>query len=72
MSQFLKIARWDSMQILFAGLVLSLLVGIVGGILTESYALFGLPILFLGAFLVIVDFRKVFYLLLISLSLIHI
>ena len=69
MSQFLKIERWDSTQILFAGLVLSLLVGIVGGILTEIYALFGLPILFLGAFLVIVDFRKVFYLLLISLPL---
>ena len=39
------------------------------GMITEEYILFGLPALYLGIYLAIVDFRKIFYLLLASIPL---
>ena len=56
-------------QILFIGLVGSIIIGIIGGIATDIYFLFGLPALYLGIYLAIVDFRKIFYLLLASIPL---
>lgn len=54
---------------LFLGLAATIVLGILGGITTEEYLLFGLPILYLGIYLAIVDFRKIFYLLLASIPL---
>jgi len=42
---------------------------VVGGILTDTLVLFALPAVFILAYITIVDFRKVFYLLLIALPL---
>ncbi len=56
-------------QLLFLGLLLSMLVGIIGGLLTDTIVLFALPAVFLLAYITIVDFRKVFYLLLVMLPL---
>ena len=61
--------NWSNTQLLFVGLLLSMLVGIVGGLLTDALVLFALPAVFLLAYITIVDFRKVFYLLLIMLPL---
>ncbi len=57
------------MTYLFMGLVGTILVGILLGITTEIYVLFGLPVVYLGAYLAIVDFRKIFYLLLATIPL---
>ncbi len=65
----LKLSQYTNNQLLFAGLALSIVVGVVSGIATDSYFLFGLPAIFLGAFITIVDFRKIFYLLLFCLPL---
>ncbi|MEM1121571.1 MAG: O-antigen ligase family protein, partial [Bacteroidota bacterium] len=56
-------------NLLFGGLVITILLGILGGIALEEYLLFGLPALYLGVYLMIVDFRKVFYLLLATIPL---
>lgn len=65
----LKLSQYTHIQLLFTGLALSIVIGVVSGIATDSYFLFGLPAVFLGAFIIIVDFRKIFYLLLICLPL---
>ena len=65
----LKLSQYTNNQLLFTGLALSIVIGVVSGIATDSYFLFGLPAIFLGAFIVIVDFRKIFYLLLVCLPL---
>ena len=67
--RLLHITRWSNIQLLFLGLVLSLLIGIIGGIYTDTLILFALPVVFLLAYITIVDFRKIFYLLLIFLPL---
>jgi len=59
----------SDMAYLFMGLVGTILVGIILGIATDAYFLFGLPVLYLGAYLAIVDFRKIFYLLLATIPL---
>ena len=51
------------------GLGLTIVIGILGGIITQEYLLFGLPAVYLLVFVAIVDFRKVFYLLLASIPL---
>jgi len=56
----------QSTGFLFMGLVFTILSGTIAGILSGEYLLFGLPILYLIVFLAIIDFRKLFYLLLIS------
>ncbi len=56
-------------QVLFTGLVVVIIASILIGIITAEYILFGLPILYLGIYLAIVDFRKIFYLLLASIPL---
>lgn len=55
--------------VLFLGLALTIIASILIGIGTQEYILFGLPILYLGIYLAIVDFRKIFYLLLASIPL---
>jgi len=61
--------NWSNTQLLFLGLLLSMLIGVVGGLLTDTLVLFALPAVFLLAYITIVDFRKVFYLLLVMLPL---
>jgi len=63
------VQQWSSSNLLFAGLVGTILLGIVSGIALDAYFLFGLPVLYLGIFLAIVDFRKIFYLLLATIPL---
>ncbi len=55
--------------ILFLGLALTIIASILIGIVSQEYILFGLPVLYLGLYLAIVDFRKVFYLFLASIPL---
>jgi len=62
---FLK--NWTNTKLLFSGLAVSMVLGIVLGLVTEELVLFGLPAVFLLTYLAIVDFRKIFYLLLICL-----
>lgn len=57
---------FSPIQFLFGGLVVVIISSILLGIFTEEYILFGLPILYLGVYLAIVDFRKIFCLLLAS------
>ena len=59
----------SDMTYLVMGLVGTIIAGILLGILTETYVLFGLPALYIGAYIAIVDFRKIFYLLLATIPL---
>lgn len=65
----ININAWTNTQLLFVGLWMSILIGVIGGLLTDTLVLFALPAVFLLAYITIVDFRKVFYLLLIMLPL---
>lgn len=64
-----KINSHTPTTILFLGLALTIIISIIIGIGSQEYILFGLPILYLGIYLAIVDFRKIFYLLLASIPL---
>ncbi|MFK7981580.1 MAG: O-antigen ligase family protein [Saprospiraceae bacterium] len=64
-----KVNLQQSTTVLFIGLVLTIVCSIIIGIITEEYILFGLPALYLGLYIAIVDFRKIFYLLLASIPL---
>lgn len=59
----------SSTTVLFIGLTLVIIASILLGVITEEYLLFGLPVVYLGVYLAIVDFRKIFYLLLASIPL---
>jgi len=64
-----KINFSSSTTVLFSGLVLCIVLSILLGLITEEYILFGLPALYLGIYLAIIDFRKIFYLFLASIPL---
>ncbi len=61
-----KINAYSPTTILFTGLAITIISSVIIGIFTEEYIFFGLPALYLGLYLAIVDFRKIFYLLLAS------
>lgn len=65
----LNIKQLPTTSILFLGLAVTIVLGIIGGLATDFYFLFGLPVLYLGIYLAIVDFRKLFYLLLATIPL---
>ena len=71
MLQYLNKTKYFSTptSVLFTGLAVLIILSILLGIITETYILFGLPILYLGIYLAIVDFRKIFYLFLASIPL---
>ena len=67
MTQFTTyLKKMDATKTLFLGFSLIIVLSIFLGTATNFYFLFGLPLVFLVSFLAIVDFRKVFYLLLFS------
>ena len=56
-------------MLLFIGLAVTIIISILLGVITEVYLLFGLPALYLGIYLAMIDFRKIFYLFLASIPL---
>ncbi|MFK7809542.1 MAG: O-antigen ligase family protein [Saprospiraceae bacterium] len=59
----------EQAKLIFKGYSVIVLLSVLLGLATETYALFGLPIVLSVAYVTILDFRKLFYLLLVSIPL---